>query len=356
MVTYVRALAEAQTRRGWDVHVLAPRGAGEFSATVHEWTIKRRSPISLLRAIVRLERTISRVTPEVVHLHSFFPGLIGRARSFSATVDQPHSWAFRAVPKLAAGVVRAFESRAQRRTAALLVNCESEGNEGRLAGLRLKPHVVGVPVDLDRFSPHNLPAPPRTMTDLDQELLVCIGRLCAQKGQVELARAWEENALPSTRLVFVGPGDTEVLRQAAPTTFGESLLHVGAQADVRPYLSAATLSVLPSRYEGQSVAMAESLACGVPVVMTDVNGAREAIKADPLAPCGEVVPVGDMAALLEAAALRIGAPDLIRDEGLNARMQAVRSFDIEVVAAQVEQVYVSAVAFSDGVSSPGVRS
>ena len=357
VVTYVRALADSQAKRGWDVHVLAPKDAGSFAGSRHEWAISRRNPLSLLRAVGRLGRVVDQIAPDVVHLHSFFPGLIGRAKAVSApVVYQPHSWAFRAVPKMTVGLIRALEGHAQRHTAAVLVNCESEGQEGARAGLRLRPHVVGVPIDLDHFSPSALANSALPLERGNRSVLVCVGRLSAQKGQLELARAWEKHPLPATCLVFVGPGNSGLLAEAAPSTFGDSLLHVGEQSDVRPFLAAAKLSLLPSRYEGQSVAMAESLACGVPVVMTDVNGAREAIESDPSARCGQVVPVGDMAALLEAAALRIGAPDLIRDEGLNARMQAVRLFDIDVVAAQVAQVYVSAAEVTDGVRSRGVRS
>ena len=102
--------------------------------------------------------------------------------------------------------------------------------------------------------------------------------------------------------MLVGPGEQEGLRSAAPTTFGDNLLHVGAQDDVHPFLSRASVSVLPSRYEGQSVAMAESLACGVPVVMTDVNGAREAVAPPGGDTAGAVVPVGDMGAVLAEVA------------------------------------------------------
>lgn len=64
-------------------------------------------------------------------------------------------------------------------------------------------------------------------------------------------------------------------------------------------LSAADLFVLPTRNEGWANVLLEALACGLPVVTTDVGGNKEVICDDDL---GIVVPFGDQEALREAIA------------------------------------------------------
>lgn len=340
VVTYVRELARLQARAGVDVHVVSPEATGGFAGTVHRWSPRRTDPASLLGSRGRLRSLVADLAPDVVHLHSFFPGLLGRLGPLPArVVYQPHSWAFAAGPASARRLVVALERRALRHCDAVVVNCAAERDEARRHGLIVDPHVVGVPLDVRRFAAHDLPRPPQLRQVGAASAIVCVGRISAQKGQVELVRAWERAPVAGAVLVLVGPGRSEELREAAPTTFDRSVLHVGAQPDVRPFLRNAAVGVLASRYEGQSVAMAETLACGVPMVMTDVNGAREAIAPSADRVAGAVVPVGELDLLLAEAARRVHDPVLRAHEAARARANALELFDPPAVLRRVMIAY-----------------
>jgi glycosyltransferase involved in cell wall biosynthesis len=140
-------------------------------------------------------------------------------------------------------------------------------------------------------------------------------------------------------VALVGEGDPGALARLAPTQFGRTLFAAGATDRMEDWLRSADLVVLPSRYEGQSVAMAEALACGVPVVMTGVNGAREAVAPDGEPSAGAVVEVDDMAGLLAACRDRV-ADDARRDaEARTARERATRLFAPERVGARLMAAY-----------------
>lgn len=349
VISLVRTFAALQQEAGHDVHVLARPEVDDLTGTRHDWTPARRSPRALVAAEARLREVVRDASPDVVHLHSFFPGMLGRARALPpgpGVVYQPHSFAFDAVPARLSWAVTAVERRGSRYTHSMVTNCRAEHAEGVDHGILTPTAVVGLPVDTDHYAPlDGERSVVRAQLGLGSGLVaVCVGRISRQKGQRALAAAWEAAAPRDSELVFVGPGDQSEIEAAAPTTMGRSIRCVGSQEDVRPWLWAASVSVLPSLYEGQSVAMAEALACGVPVVMTDVNGAREAVCPPGEPAAGAVVPVGDMAGLLHQLQRRRVDTDLVSTEAAVGRSRAVEMFDRFTVMDRLHATYLDATA------------
>jgi glycosyltransferase involved in cell wall biosynthesis len=95
------------------------------------------------------------------------------------------------------------------------------------------------------------------------------------------------------------PGVLGVGRRTAPAG-GTTVVTMAGREEpgrVATLLNAADLFVLASRSEGWCNAIAESLACGCPVVATDVGGNREIVTGPTL---GRLVPLGDRDSLVEA--------------------------------------------------------
>jgi hypothetical protein len=181
-------------------------------------------------------------------------------------------------------------------------------------------------VDLDHHRPGDaaqaraaLPAvrelPPGT------PLVVCVGRLCRQKGQDVLLRAWATVTahFPDARLALVGGGTQfGALRTAARP----SVLFAGETADTAPWCRAADVVVLPSRWEGMALAPREAMACGRPVVVTDTNGARESLPPGHESHC--LVPREEPGALARAVVRLLGDDPLREALGTGARSRHVR--------------------------------
>ncbi|GAA5141801.1 hypothetical protein GCM10023340_04120 [Nocardioides marinquilinus] len=347
MLTLVETIAAHQVARGDEVHVLAPLPAlaalakRDSRIVCHPWAPQRR-PSQWRVASATLRVAAREIAPDVAHLHSFFPGIFGRVAHLPPgvrVVYQPHSWAFTAAAAAGRGgerAVAAWERRAWHRTDAVVVNCHDELAEGGAHGLPVgdgRGHVVGLPVDTERYHPSWRPPVPR------RPVLLCVGRLCRQKGQEELAAAWEEAPIPDATLVLLGAGDPRAVRAAARHTWGGSLRWFDATDDVRPWLHASDVLVMASRYEGQSVAMAEALACGLPVVTTEVNGVREAVAPLGRPTAGAVVGHGDLTALLDACRERLVDPSILAREREAARARAVELFDVEGVLGRLDRAY-----------------
>ncbi|CAN5138779.1 glycosyltransferase [soil metagenome] len=350
VVSYLRELATEQVRRGHDVHVLAPTRSMAAGVHQHDWGLVRRRPGSYPRAVNELARTVRTVGPDVIHLHSFWAGLFGRLpaprRGTAATVYQPHSWsAQRFDNPLYTRLLWAVERGASRRTHALVANCADEVDEGRRGGVRTPAYALGIPLDIERFTPADADARQRFRLQLGMSgvhMLLCLGRLGRQKGQDLLVAAWERAPVPGSELVLVGAGDVAALRALAPRQWGKTVRVVANQDDVRPWIWASDVLVVPSRYEGMSVAVAEALACGRPVVAGGVNGAAEAVADPPLPPAGAVVPRGDMDSLLDEAARRLRDPALWEAESAQARCRAEQQYTPAAVVDRLELAYAGA--------------
>jgi glycosyltransferase involved in cell wall biosynthesis len=166
--------------------------------------------------------------------------------------------------------------------------------------------------------------------------VVCVGRLCPQKGQDALLRAWALVAaqLPGARLVLVGDGpDRARLLREAPA--GVTL--AGPAADPLPWFQAADVVVQPSRWEGMALAPLEAMACGRPVVRTEVAGARESVP--PADADGCVVPVGDEPALAAALLRLLADPDLRTAAGRRALAHVRAHHDVRSAADAVSALY-----------------
>lgn len=288
------------------------------------WPATRSPGPSVPGETRRLARIVRETGPDLVHLHSAKAGLAGRLaiRGRRPTVFQPHAWSFAAV----AGPMRAaslsWERHAARWADTIVCVSEAERADGIAAGVLATWDVVPNGVDLARWIPTDRAAArARLGLSLDEPLVACVGRLSRQKGQDVLLAAWP--SVPGAALVLVGDGpDTASLAAAAPA----SVCLVGRRDDVADWYAAADVVAVPSRWEGMALTALEALACGRPVVASDVTGMRE-IGAD-------LVPPEDPAAL--AAALRAR----LRDPGdASTWRAAAERHDLATTTAAIRAVY-----------------
>jgi glycosyltransferase involved in cell wall biosynthesis len=368
VITLLDHFTAQQAASGHDVHVLAPAPAAAGLAmglgggvAFHPWSVRRGRPTGYPRAVAELRRLVADLRPDVVHLHSFFAGLLGRQPGAlgptpPAVVYQPHAWSdhlFRQEPLNRA--VRLLERRGARRTDVLVTNCRDEVERGAGFGVRLPAYPLGVTVDLERFrppTPDERAAAREALGLGDEAVLLVLGRLARQKGQDLLLPVWERRRPDGAVLALVGPGDPEPFAALAPRSWGHSVLAPGSVTDVLPWLWASDLMLLSSRYETVGLVVAEAMATGLPVLATDVDGVREVVVDPPGEAAGAVVGPVDIEALLDEAAARLGDPVHVASERTAAVRRARSLFAPPVVAARLEAAYRAALARRPGRHSP----
>ena len=359
VVTLLQHFVSQQVEAGHEVHVLAPdplfstKDALDERVTTHRWSVRRADPVALAGGARQLRRLVAELQPDVVHLHSFFAGMLGRlpgglsGLGRSAVVYQPHAWSDKLSPRASVtAAVRSVERRAAGRTSLLVANCRDELNRGTEFGVTTPGRPIGVTVDLERFRPPTAQERQEARAALgldDQRVALVLGRLARQKGQDLLLPAWERDHPGDTVLALVGPGDVAFVQGPAGQEWGRSVIAPGGTDDVRPWLWAADVLVLSSRYETVALVVAEAMATGLPVVSTAVDGVREVLLEGDEPPAGAVVALDDMAGLVREVSRRLDDAGLHAAESAAGPLRAQDRFAPAAVAGRLEAAYREAI-------------
>ena len=139
---------------------------------------------------------------------------------------------------------------------------------------KIRRHYTGI--DADRFAPVDRAAA-KARLGVGGPLLVTAGALIPRKAQRLTLEALE--TVPGATLIMVGEGPdramlTDFIRARG---LGDRVRLLGSRPhyELPGLLAAADVMVLPSASEGLANVWVEALACGTPIVISDVGGARE---------------------------------------------------------------------------------
>jgi glycosyltransferase involved in cell wall biosynthesis len=117
---------------------------------------------------------------------------------------------------------------------------------------------------------------------------------------------------------------------------GDRFQFTGGVRDTLQHLQQADLFVLPSRSEGFSNAILEAMACGLPVIATDVGGNAEAVQ-DGVN--GFVIKAEDTKALAARICTLAGDRDEARRLGAAGRLLAETRFSTGAMMRQISSAY-----------------
>jgi glycosyltransferase involved in cell wall biosynthesis len=192
----------------------------------------------------------------------------------------------------------------------------------------------GVPIPDQPWSASAVADHRRRLGWPDRTTLVTTGRLSPEKGLLDLVEAIPPivQARPDVQLMMIGEGpQREALgRRIDELGLGERVRMPGAVGDVEPMLRASDLYVLPSHFEGLSVALLESLVLGMPAVASDTPANRGVMSAEDL----PLFTVGSPESLAKVVLERLARGGRRDEEVAGVASRARERYGIETIARQ----------------------
>jgi glycosyltransferase involved in cell wall biosynthesis len=307
---------------------------------------RRLNPFAELVFAVRLARIYRRIRPDVVHHIALKPIVIGgiaaRLAGVRAILNAPVGLGFvfssdRMLAKILKPVVSALLRLTLTPPGAKVVfeNPDDMAALTQAGMVRVDSAVLirGAGVDIDVFAPGPVPDGPVRV--------ILIARMIREKGVADFVAAARRLRGRAT-FVLVGapdPGNPNTVTEAELRGWRDEgiVTWLGPRRDVAALLRGAHIFSLPSTYrEGLPKAALEAAASGLPMVLTDIPGCREAV-VDGVT--GLLVPPRDPPALAKALARLIDDPVLRASMGAAARELAVSQFSDAIICARTLLVY-----------------
>ncbi len=197
-------------------------------------------------------------------------------------------------------------------------------------------HVVHCGLDAEAFERPVTPVP-------DNHRIVCVGRICVEKGQENLVKAMAELKRRGIRaeLELVGDGPLRERIEGLISTFGlqDSVKISGwaTSAQVFEKLAEARIMALPSTSEGLPVVIMEAMARGRPVVSTYIAGIPELIRDGKE---GFLIPSGDTHALCDALERALTMPvDALTAMCVQARARVRERHAVDTEAQKLQTLF-----------------
>jgi glycosyltransferase involved in cell wall biosynthesis len=200
-----------------------------------------------------------------------------------------------------------------------------------------------------RLNNYMAPADRESMRDnlgipADSIVLITVANLIPYKGHEDLLNALDsiKDGMPQNWcLLAVGRDDGirhSLEKMCAVKGLDKNVKFLGSRTDIPALLRVSDIGILCSHQEGFSNAILEAMAAGLPMVVTDAGGNREAVE-DGVT--GLVVPIHEPLSLGKAILRLAKDQQLAKRMGKQAKLRAQERFSLETCVSRYDALYES---------------
>jgi glycosyltransferase involved in cell wall biosynthesis len=291
-------------------------------------------PSEDIGAFNECRRLIRKIKPDLVHAHTSKAGLIGRAAAKLAgipSVFTAHTWCFTEGTSWKWKLIGTPLERLAGGWCGRIINV-SDANRHLAVSKGVGKAAKHVTIH-NGIGDHPLRTSP---AERHVPRIIMLARFVPQKAQSLLVEAVEGIDRPF-ELAFVGDGPTRkgVEQQVAQAGLADRVVFLGQRMDVPELLASADIFALFTHWEGFPITILEAMRAGLPSVVSDVGGVREAVHES----CGRIVAPEDVAGFREALEGLLSDADLRIRMGAAARSRYERNYTVDSMLEKTVDVY-----------------
>lgn len=246
------------------------------------------NPSSDIKVEKALRRIIKQLKPDIVYAHSSKAGALARIADLglkNKVIYNPHGWAFNMQQSAKKKEMYKWVEKISAHFCDKIVCISDAEKESALREKICKPsklQVIYNGIDLEEIK--NTVPKTRKELNLPEDAFVVgmVGRLTKQKAPDIFVKAAKliKQKIPNTYFLMVGDGELRDQIEKMIHQFGldKSFLITGWVDNPASYMKIMNVGCLLSRWEGFGLVLPEYMACGVPIVATNVDAIPNIIK------------------------------------------------------------------------------
>jgi len=316
--------------------------------------------LSFCRTFKQLRRAIAEAKPDLIHANSIRAGLVATAASIFT--GKPVFWHLQdELPRHPlSSAIRLFAAASSRVRLIAASQATADSFYGRILRLfknRLPLRVIHNVIELEKFevdSRNRQKVREEFGFDENEFAIGIVGQITPRKGQLELIRTFAEarKQLPRSTLLIVGAPMfnrddlyfEELKQTVRELNLENRVKFTGKRSDVAQMMQSLDVLVVNSKSEAFVIVAIEAMACGTPVIATEVGGIREMIEHQVN---GWLVPFGDERLLSDALITLNRQPEMLAAFSEAGKKLVAERFHAEKFIADLEDFFEQSVTQSE---------
>lgn len=309
-----------------------------------------RNPLDLrnLKAFKKLSKIQKENRYETVHVHTPIAALYGRLLKLKyhtlKTVYTVHGFHFHQGGSLSGWLMYyPIEWVMAKFTDQLITINDEDFERGKRLGVRATYKVNGVGVTVSDYQLRDYEAKfNRYKYDLakDDFVILMIAEVNKNKNHQQMIQAVEllKQRGKSVKVLCAGEGSLfdEVVAEVEKRGLSDSIHMLGYRTDIKELIGVSDIGILLSYREGLPRNIMELMACGKPVIGTNIRGIRDLVIDGET---GFLVPVGDAVTTAECIEKLMSDAELVSVMGVRA-LEEVEKYNVESVVGELKKILV----------------
>ncbi len=299
------------------------------------------NPLKLLITLFNIHKDIKKNKPNIIHTHSFLPGIFVRMLSVffsnSKLISTIHnSYPYFEKKTLRDKIKANLEITSLNQKNSLVIVVSNYVKKFIIENTNIAPSLIQVVYPGIAIENNNISS---QQNELGTKNVIIVGRLDKQKRHDRLLYIWKKvlNEIPDAQLLIVGDGsEKEMLKKITKALDIENnVKYYGFRTDISNLLRSSNVFVLTSDHEGLPLVIIESFLQKIPVIAFDIGPMKEIIDSK----CGILVKAFDLDDFAQKIAFLLKTPKLSMNLGNNGFKKAVTNFNIERMVEIIEYIY-----------------